>query len=81
MRRNPKALRKIKIKKIAYFFKWKQCDKCKMEFRREYGWKCISKDLTFFLCFSCFNMKISIVNYFLDKFKKNEIIPQNYIVT
>jgi hypothetical protein len=47
------------IDKIKTFFKWIQCDKCRMEFRREYIWKCFIKSILFtdniygYICMTC----------------------------
>lgn len=69
------------VKKYYSLFFWKQCHKCKLEFRRSKGWKCKSRSLTIYLCSSCFPKKGKINLYITEITKKSIEEKRNYILT
>lgn len=71
----------LHIYRIYKYFFWKQCDHCKLEFRRLDGWYCSSRDLKFFLCSFCRPTRSSARIYFKSKIYSSSENKRNYITT
>ena len=64
-----------KIRKIFNLFFWDQCEICKHDFRREFGWEVTHRwsDQTIYVCGSCVKDRADVLNVIEDTRKINEL--------
>jgi len=58
-----------------YFFLWRECSKCKMEFRRGIGFRVITGMFVEYLCSDCCADKEQVAEYIEAEYEKHK----NYI--